>query len=238
MKFKACQVFVCSSTAQYEKEHLDKFGCEPNGGFIKGGDDDDDKDCIPPPECNLFETKCCEDDEPKHGGPLLVTEPPPCEDGPDCLLFGDGCCKDNLVEPEPPCVPNFENCEIFGEDCCPGAVPSQCNAEEELFGNCGTEPQEPEPTTVRPDRRHRVTGGSRGQPTCGKRNPAGVDAVPVCSLPTPYLSKAVDDFLIPTNSGETESWGSQVWRVASCLCNPQKGVHWGGSYSVFCLLYS
>jgi len=150
-----------NSTAQYEKEHLDKFGCEPNGGFIKGGDDDDD------------------DDEPKHGGPLLVTEPPPCEDGPDCLLFGDGCCKDNLVEPEPPCEPNFENCEIFGEDCCPGAVPSQCNAEEELFGNCGTEPQEPEPTTVRPDRRHRVTGGSRGQPTCGKRNPAGVDAVPV-----------------------------------------------------------
>jgi len=191
-----------NSTAQYKEEYLDRFGCEPNGGFIKGGEVE--VDCTPPPDCNLFDTKCCEEGE-QTGGPLLVTEPP-CVDEPDCELFGEGCCEENPIEPEPACVPSAEDCELFGEGCCkepePACVPSaedcelfgqgccpgeeaECDAEELLFGDCEPEPTVtttpvttvPGATTSRPKKD--IPNTPVVEPTCGKRNPRGVDAVPV-----------------------------------------------------------
>ena len=172
----------CSSTAQYKEEYLDRFGCEPNGGFIKGGEVE--VDCTPPPDCNLFDTKCCEEGQ-THGGPLLVTEPP-CVDEPDCELFGEGCCKP-IIEPEPACVPSAEDCELFGEGCCPEVREAECDAEELLFGDCEPEPTVtttpvtivPGATTSRPKKD--IPNTPVVEPTCGKRNPRGVDAVPVCS---------------------------------------------------------
>ena len=163
-----------SSTAQYKEEYLDRFGCEPNGGFIKGGEVE--VDCTPPPDCNLFDTKCCE-------------EEPPCVDEPDCELFGEGCCEENPIEPEPACVPSAEDCELFGQGCCPGEE-AECDAEELLFGDCEPEPTVtttpvttvPGATTSRPETPKRdIPNTPVVEPTCGKRNPRGVDAVPVCS---------------------------------------------------------
>jgi len=159
-----------NSTAQYREEYLEQFGCEPNGGFIK--EEVVTEDCDPPPDCELFGTKCCEQ---KTGGPLLVTQPP-CVDEADCELFGDGCCKDNVIDTDPPCVPNASDCELFGEGCCIGEGPDECSDPDELlFGNCEAEPRPP-----------RVPGSTIvdpptviAEPTCGRRNPRGVDAVPV-----------------------------------------------------------
>ena len=147
-------------------------------------------DCTPPPDCNLFETKCCEEGE-QTGGPLLVTEPP-CVDEPDCELFGEGCCKP-IIEPEPACVPSAEDCELFGQGCCLGEE-AECTAEELLFGDCEPEPTVtttpvtivPGATTSRPENTARmrkviVENIPVIEPTCGKRNPRGVDAVPVYS---------------------------------------------------------
>ena len=181
----------CSSTAQYKEEYLDRFGCEPNGGFIKGGEVE--VDCTPEPDCNLFDTKCCEEGQ-QTGGPLLVTEPP-CVDEPDCELFGEGCCEENPIEPEPACVPSAEDCELFGQGCCPGEE-AECDAEELLFGDCEPEPTVtttpattvPGETTLRPENTTSIEPRPPRdprppvEPTCGKRNPRGVDAVPVCFL--------------------------------------------------------
>lgn len=124
-----------------------------------------------------------------------MTEPP-CVDDPDCELFGDGCCEDNPVETEPPCVPSAEDCELFGEGCCPEVREAECDADELLFGDCGTEPPVtttpvttvPGATTLRPENttsfepkrpKKDIPGTPVIEPTCGKRNPRGVDAVPV-----------------------------------------------------------
>ena len=166
-----------SSTAQYEEEYLDKFGCLPNGGSPpRQPDGNNEDDCTSQPDCELFGTKCCE-------------TAAPCVDDPDCLLFGTGCCE--VPQPKDVCVPNEENCEIFGEDCCVGE-PVECTEDDLLFGDCGTDspppptttpanppsPTEPaQSTTPRPPRD--TTNPPRGEPSCGNRNPTGVDKVPV-----------------------------------------------------------
>ena len=169
-----------SSTAQYEEDYLDKFGCLPNGGSPpKQPDGNNEDDCTSQPDCELFGTKCCE-------------TAAPCVDDPDCLLFGTGCCE--VPQPKDVCVPNEENCEIFGEDCCVGE-PVECTEDDLLFGDCGTDspppptttpanppsPTEPaQSTTPRPPRD--TTKTPRGQPSCSNRNPTGVDKVPVSCI--------------------------------------------------------
>ena len=179
-------IYSISSTAQYEEEYLDKFGCLPNGGSGPKIVDDSALSCTSQPDCELFGTKCCE-------------TAAPCVDDPDCLLFGTGCCE--VPQPKDVCVPNEENCEIFGEDCCVGE-PVDCTEDDLLFGDCGTTSPPPssttpanpptpteaaQSTTPRPPRD--TTNPPRGEPSCGNRNPTGVDKVPVSS----FLSRVSKD---------------------------------------------
>ena len=185
--FEAYINFIFPSTAQYEEEYLDKFGCEPNGGFIKGGEDEE---CSQRPDCELFGNKCCEDI------PAPVTTAPPCVEDSDCAIFGTGCCETNFLPTEPSCEPNESDCEIFGTGCCIGE-PAACTEDEQIFGDCEAAPDSPVTTTPKgttfspaettspnpPPRPKRPANNPKvtGQPACGKRNPRGVDAVPVCS---------------------------------------------------------
>jgi len=165
-----------NSTAQYEEEYLDKFGCLPNGGSGPKIVDDSALSCTSQPDCELFGTKCCE-------------TAAPCVDDPDCLLFGTGCCE--VPQPKDVCVPNEENCEIFGEDCCVGE-PVECTEDDLLFGDCGTTSPPPPTTTpanpssmtkppqsTTPESPTTLDRFPRSEPSCGNRNPIGVDKVPV-----------------------------------------------------------
>ena len=58
---------VYSSTAQYKEDYLEKFGCAPNGGFIKDKGAAEE-DCAQVLDCELFESKCCE----KNSGLLMA----------------------------------------------------------------------------------------------------------------------------------------------------------------------
>ena len=49
------------------------------------------------------------------------------------------------------------------------------------------------------------------------------------------LINAVDEQDLDLDSGETKGWGGQVWGVASCLCNPQKGVNLRCEYIIYTL---
>ena len=100
---------VYSSTAQYNDGYLKKFGCAPNGGFIKDKGAAE-KDCAPAPDCEIFGSKCCEENSSPASS---------CDDNsPDCVLFGVGCCEDRSTLKESPCVPDKESCIFLGEGCC------------------------------------------------------------------------------------------------------------------------
>ena len=184
-----------SSTAQYEEDYLDKFGCLPNGGSPpKQPDGNNEDDCTSQPDC---ETAA------------------PCVDDPDCLLFGTGCCE--VPQPRDVCVPNEENCEIFGEDCCVGE-PTECTEDDLLFGDCGT--TSPPPPTITPANPSSMTKPPqsttpespttldrfpRSEPSCGNRNPIGVDKVPVSS----FVSRVSKDCLIVSSliiGPESDHW--------------------------------
>ena len=116
---------VHSSTAQYKEDYLEKYGCEPNGDFIKDNDIKDiaaEEDCPPAPDCELSGSKCCEENKP----PVLS-----CVDGRDCVLPGEDCCEDSSIPKESPCVQDEEKCETFGEGCCEGEKAE----EEQVFGD-------------------------------------------------------------------------------------------------------
>ena len=74
---------------------------------------------------------------------------------------------------------------------------AECDAEELLFGDCEPEPTVtttpvttvPGATTSRPKKD--IPNTPVVEPTCGKRNPRGVDAVPVCFLFHIFLQQLI-----------------------------------------------
>ena len=127
--FKKLPSYFLYSTAQYEEDYLERFGCGSNGRFIKGGEEGEvEVDCTPAPDCHLFETKCCE----TSTGPPIVS---PCVDSPDCELFGQNCCEPNsgFVMEEGKEEPNggFVMEDVEKKDC----TPPPCHPLS-FFGSC------------------------------------------------------------------------------------------------------
>ena len=82
-----------------------------------------EEDCAPGPDCEISGSKCCEEI------PAPVSS---CDDNsPNCLLLGEGCCRDNSILQESLCVQDEERCEISGEGCCEGEKAE----EEQVFGD-------------------------------------------------------------------------------------------------------
>ena len=55
-------IIVYFSTAQYKEDYLEKYGCAPNGDFVKAAEED----CAPGPDCDILGEGCCVGEKPEY----------------------------------------------------------------------------------------------------------------------------------------------------------------------------